>query len=76
MSSLDDAVEGVFGFLENDLQVVESARASNYNPPPAPILLQEYDQNFEDYHYDFSTTDVSDKKYAIIFLIYLDLFRI
>ena len=63
MSSLDDVVEEVFGFLENNVQLVENATISaTSNPVPMAPIVQEYHQDFLDFHHDFSTRNPVDRR--------------
>ena len=65
MASLDDAVNTVFNFMEQDNSNIQDAQSYLESVIPSPPHLKSVihgvHQDYKDYHYDVSTADTSNR---------------
>ena len=68
MSSLNDAVKNAIKVMEQDRTTVNDAKAYLSTPiQPPPHLRSALHQDYQDYHYDFSTPDETDRRFVFTF---------
>ena len=70
MSSLSDAVKNAIKVMEQDRTTVNDAKAYLGTPiQPPPHLRSALHQDYQDYHYDFSSPDETDRRLVLNFKI-------
>ena len=70
MSTRDDTVKRAIKFTKQDVTSVQAAESYLSNPiPPPPHLRSALHQDYQDYHYDFSSPDETDRRLVFNFKI-------